>query len=278
MSSLLDEYVRTKPARRCPVCGRDHYCLVAKEGGDDPVAAICTKVESPFPRLAAGGWLHRLREGRIGPPARRPIEIPSEPKDVRSDAERFARGADLEAIAEPLGLDAGALRRLGIGFDRKSGASTWPELDASRRVVGISRRFPSGKKRLRSGDRAGLFMPGDLPLDLAGERLLVLEGGSDTAAALGLGRWAVGRHSRSSGLVELVRLARKLRPSTVSFVADRDEDGGGLAWAKKLAERLATCCADVRVIETPAGVKDFRDWARAGLERIGLEREEEAAR
>ncbi len=194
MSSLLENYKRTSRSLRCPICERDHYCLVSREGGSEPVAVICTKIESPR-RFGEAGWLHRRRGGNPAMTAKRTIEIGFESKDHRPAADRFARIADLEAIAKPLGLDAGVLWRLGVGFDPDSGASTWPEHDAARRVVGILRRFPDGSKKLRTGDKAGLFMPCDLPVDLVGERLLVVEGGSDTAAGLGVGRWVIGRHA-----------------------------------------------------------------------------------
>jgi len=277
MSSLLDDYKRTSRSLRCPICGRDHYCLVSREGGSDPSRVICTKVESPI-RFGEAGWLHALRDDERRPTARRTIEIEFEPKDYRTVADRYARVADLEAIAKPLGLDAGALRRLGVGLDPDSGASTWPELDAGRRVVGILRRFRDGSKKLRTGDKAGLFMPRDLPLDLAGERLLVVEGGSDTAAGLGLGRWTVGRHAALAGLKDAARLVRTTTPTTVSIVADRDESGTGLSSARRLADRLAPYCGDVRVVETPEGVKDLRDWIRRGDAARELPRAEEAAR
>ncbi len=277
MSSLLDDFKRTSRSLRCPICGRDHYCLVSREGGSDPVTVICTKIESPL-RFGEAGWLHRLRDGMPATPAKRTIEIDFEPKDYRPVADRYARVADLESIAKPLGLDAGALRRLGVGFDPDSGASTWPEHDADRRVVGILLRSRDGSKKLRTGDKAGLFMPRDLPLDLAGERLLIAEGATDTAAGLGLGRWTVGRHAATCSFEHAARLVRTIRPTTVSILADRDKDGLGLSSSQRLAARLTPYCGDVRLLETPEGVKDLRDWTRRGDAASELSRAEGAAR
>lgn len=278
MSRLLDDYRRATRGRRCPVCDRDHYCLVSNEGGEDPVSVICTKVESPIPCLAAGGWLHRLREGEQPPRAPRPTAIRRAPVDFRDDAERYRRGADLEAIGNPLGLPASALRRLGIGFDIGSAASIWPEQDAAGRIVGLLRRFRDGRKRLRAGDRAGLFVPLDLPSDLAGERLYVVEGGSDAAAGLAIGRLAIGRHAALAGLVDLARVVRSRRPGRVVVIADRDDSGLGLAAARKIVERLRAYCGDVRLVETPAGVKDLREWIRRGDVSGELDRAEAVTR
>jgi len=274
--SLREDFRPVSRRVPCPICAGSDWCLVSKEGGSDPVSAVCPRTESPI-RLGEAGWLHKLRDSDLPKPARK-IEIEFEPNDYRPVADRFARFADLEAIAAPLGLEARDLRRLGVGFDVDQSASTWPEVDSARRVVGILRRFPDGKKRLRLGDRCGLFVPRDLPLDLAGERLLVVEGGSDTAAGLGLGRWTVGRHAVLSGLVDLGRLVRKIRPATVSIVADRDADGRGLSASRLLAKRLEPLCKDVRVVETPATVKDLRDWCRRGDAAVELSRAEEVSR
>jgi len=275
--SLRDDFVPVSRERPCPICERRDWCLVSKEGGAEPVAAICPRTESPI-QWGAAGWLHRLR-GEDPRPRPRGVELEPVPVDHRPEAERLARGADLDLVGRSLGLPGAALRRLlvGVGEDRFGPFSSWPQIDEGLRVVGISLRRADGSKRLRRGDRAGLHVPIDLPDDLSRERILVVEGGSDAAAGLALGRVAVGRPSVLACFKELKRLLRSRRPGAISVVADRDEHGAGLRGAVQLARVLSVVSPDVRVVEPPPGVKDLRAWLAAGLRSAELSRFEAAA-
>ena len=275
--SLRDEFVPVSRERACPICERRDWCLVSREGGPEPVAAICPRTESPI-RWGGAGWLHRL-QGDAPRPRRRGVELEPVPVDHRREAERLARGANLDPVAASLGLPSSVLRRLLVGFgeDFFGPFSSWPQFDEELRVVGISLRRTDGSKRLRSGDRAGLHVPIDLPDDLSRERILVVEGGSDAAAGLALGRLAVGRHSVLACFKELKRLLRRRRPGAISIVADREEHGAGLRGAEQLARVLSVVSPDVRLVEPPPGVKDLRAWLAAGLRSAELSRIEAAA-
>lgn len=276
--SVLDDFRRVSRLVPCPVCERGDWCLVSKDGGNEPASAICARNESPI-RFGDAGWLHRLRDD---PPRSRfrGVELKPIPTDHRGEAERLARTADLGSVSRSLGLPSEALRRLrvGTGEDRFGPFSSWPQLDAELRIVGISLRRDDGSKRLRSGDRAGLHLPSDLPDDLSTERILVVEGGTDAAAGLALGRFAIGRPSVLACFSEIRRLLRSRKPRGVSIVADRDEHGAGMRGAIRLAEHLRPVSPDVRVIEPPAGVKDLRAWFAAGLDSLEFELFEEASR
>ncbi len=262
--SLHSQFVRVSRRRRCPICNQGDWCLLSRKGGEDPVQAICPRIESPT-RFGEAGWLHQLREG---PTERRDrgIELPSVPKDHRLEAERLACSANLGPIAAALGLPSDVLQRLlvGTGADAHGTFSSWPQFDSHLRVVGISLRRDDGSKRLRSGDRSGLHVPLDLPLSLSGERVLVVEGGSDCAAGLALGLWSIGRHSVLSGFGEIVRLLRSRRPACITVVADRDPDERGLRASQRLAARLRPICPQVGVVLPPSGIKDLRAWTSAG--------------
>lgn len=55
-------WYRTTKAHRCPICNRDHYCLLSKEDISNPAAVICTKVSEGAERnLVGSGWLHIRR-------------------------------------------------------------------------------------------------------------------------------------------------------------------------------------------------------------------------
>lgn len=279
--SLLDEYRRPARGERCPICGRPDWCLLSREGGSEPVSAICKREPSPI-SWGEAGYLHRLREGPLQARCPRPVAPPPEPLDHRDEAERLARGAPLDPIAAELGLPTGTLRRLGVGWSVSERCSTWPTWNASGKCVGIVRRFPDGTKRLRKGDHPGLYLPRDLPEDLGSERLLVVEGGSDTAAGLALGRWCVGRFSCDQGGKLLARLASRRRVLAATIVADNDShrtDGNpGLAGARRLLEALRPILPDLRLVSPPGKLKDLREWFRAGASAGDLARAEREAR
>lgn len=274
MSGILDDFRRVSARSRCPVCDRPDWCLVSREGGDEPVSAVCARTESAI-SFGSAGWLHRLREGGARSRTFR-TETLSPVVDHRRTADRFAVNAPLDPIAAELGLPVEALRRLRVGWDPSERCSTWPLTDASGRCVGIVRRFPQGRKKLRQGDRAGLYLPADLPDDLSRERLLVVEGGSDTAAGLAIGRIAVGRYSSLTSTKDLQRLAAKRHALAVSIVADNDSPG--IEGAERLGRALAGLVREVRIIRPPDGIKDLRDWLRAGASAEDIERAEREAR
>jgi len=274
---LPDDLRRTGRGLRCPVCGGNGWCTVSKEGGAEPLYAFCNRRATSEAPRGELGWFHRLAPGRIDRGERRGAPLEERPVDHRREAERLFRQADHQRIARELELEVDALRRLGIGWCPRQRCSTWPELDAELRVVGINCRFDGGDKRLRRGDRVGLFMPSDLPADLSAEHVLVLEGGTDSAAGLSLGRWCIGRHAALSAFNEIKRLLRRRRPLAITIVAHRDS-GIGLSSAQRLAVVLEAVCRDVRVILPPDGIKDLRDWIKAGGTAGELARIEEAAR
>ena len=59
--SLSEDFTRATKRHRCPVCGKPDWCLIAREGGDQPRAAICARIESDR-RWGEAGWLHQFRD------------------------------------------------------------------------------------------------------------------------------------------------------------------------------------------------------------------------
>lgn len=276
--SLLNDFARVSRHRPCPICQHRGWCLVSREGDAHPVSAICARSESTT-RIGDAGWLHALR-GDVRRARPRGVELEPIPVDHRREAERLALGADLEPVARSLGVPTASLRRLlvGVGDDQCGPFSSWPQLDEQLRVVGISLRRFDGSKRLRRGDRAGLHVPVDIPEDLSQQRVLIVEGGSDAAAGLALGRVAIGRPSVLAGFKALRLLLRPRRPAGITVVADRDEDGAGLRGAIQLARSLSVVCPDVRTIEPPPRIKDLRKWLEVGLDAGKLAEAEEGAK
>jgi DNA primase len=118
------------------------------------------------------------------------------------------------------------------------------------------------------GGREGLFMPiGERP---DSSPLLVAEGVTDTGALLDMGFVdVIGRPSAAGGIKLLVELVRARRFPEVVIVADADT--AGRQGASNLASMLVAYTRSVRVIEPPEGIKDVRDWWRAGGQRLDVE-------
>src|SRR5262249_54372365 len=84
-----------------------------------------------------------------------------------------------------------------------------------------------------------------------------------------------GRPSCTGGSKLLTQLVRAHQPAAVVIIADGDEPGH--RGADDLASVLVAYAPAVRVIAPPEGIKDVRDWLRAGGTRADVERAIEAA-
>ena len=278
----------------CPVCGHDSWCLLASDGG----AAWCGRETTPPTGWRAGPpsreGTNFVREGerrQEGPRRQRPSpprpDPPREPGlDWAADAERFAAALSEERLlrlADELRVDPEALRAIGTGWagpddlrrlraggagwqdDYPAGAYVFPERDGCGRVVGLSLRAPDGRKGAPSGSGRGLVVPAGLE-NLAGP-VVVVEGGSDVAAALTLGLAAVGRPSNRGGAAELGEL---LRGREVLVIGERDKKPDGRWPGREGAVRVATALArawrlPVRWTLPPEGAKDVRAWLGMGI-------------
>jgi len=266
------DWKRVSRRRRCIICDKPDWCLYT--GPDEaPTAFICARVESPK-RCGEAGWLHKLRDDWQKPPTlRKPEPKRQEPtRDFAAFAEECRRALDAVALsrfADKMGLSAGSLKRLGIGWSAEHSAFTFPMRAAEGSVVGIRLRLRNGRKLSVRGGHEGLFVP--VGLQTRGD-LYLPEGPTDTAALLGLGIEAVGRPSCNGGIKHVVRLLARSDYFGVTVVADRDEkSGAGERWAKVLAERAADYAGQLWFLKPPSSFKDMRDWARAGATRAEVE-------
>ena len=279
----MSDWVRVSKRCPCPVCQRTDWCLVAEDGS----AAICPRTESPK-RCGEAGWLHDLtRDGRPAPmPKPMSISLADKPK-IRSEeigalSRRLQTAADrsgvIDKIAAELGLDPKLLFRFGVGSSILEEFSSWPMFDDRGGIVGITRRFADGSKKIMAGHRAGLYMPTDLPESLFRIEgiLVVTEGASDAVAGLGMGMWTVGRFSCTHGATLLAKLMGRLRPACVVLVGDTD--GPGQRGVESLASALLPYARALKVIAPPAPHKDLRDWYLVGATLIDFMRLVDAAR
>ena len=256
----MSAWVRVNKARRCPICGRADWCLIARDG----TAAICPRTPSEK-RAGDAGWLHRLRgttpiSRTAGTTAELPVARLSE-AELTALVQRFQCDLSvkrLHGLARFLCVTAESLQRLGVGWSWNPQAFAFPMTDAVGRIRGIRLRTPGGRKFAVRGGREGLFVPSALSGD---GPLLLPEGPTSCAAALSLGFDAIGRPSCRGG-------ERYLRPHCrnrdVVVVADRDDHGAGQRGALALGRALFARCSSVRVIQPSEPYNDLRDWLRAG--------------
>jgi len=180
---------------------------------------------------------------------------------LAADFRAAVRPEALSRLAVGLGVFVESLRRLGVGWASKHGAWAFPMYNADGKTLGIRLRLPGGRKLAVKGGKEGLFIPG--ALNVTGNRLLIAEGPTDTAAILDFGFMAVGRPSCTGGVALLIELVRKKsKPLDVVIVADGDE--AGRRGAETLVAKLTAYYPMVRIITPPPGVKDAREWKRRG--------------
>ena len=263
--SIKDDYVPVRKDRPCPICGRADWCLVSRDDLENPSKAICARIESPR-RWGEAGYLHILHEQPRRPVVRSYlISAPTTVRDYSAQAEWYVSAAKMygaiERLAGMLYVLPDALRKLWVGWSVAENCWTFPLRDPENRIVGINRRWASGDKLIVKGHKAGLYLP-HLPTGMEMLTLLVCEGGTDTAAALSMGLWAVGRFSCNSGTGMVRHLVRAKRPRLVVVVADGD--GPGRKGAEDLVRDLLPVARAVKLVEPPA--KDLRAWHRAGAE------------
>jgi hypothetical protein len=265
-------WLRVGRARHCPICDHADWCLIAKDG----TAAICARTESPR-RAGEAGWLHRLRDEGFHPPRGRFRVIRLKAgsachPELTSLAAEFRRAADpgrLAHFAVSLGLSASSLCHLGIGWSESHRAWSFPMTDATGSVLGIRLRRWNGFKFAVTGGKEGLFVPAATEGDSSA--LLICEGPTDTAALLDMGfADVVGRPSCTGGIKLLVEFVLQRERPDVVIVADTDEPGR--RGADDLASVLVAFAPSVRVVQPPAGIKDARDWLRAGATLVEVER------
>lgn len=279
MSTDHSSWVRVSRHTPCPVCGKADWCLVAPDGS----AAICPRIEEgSVKRAGDAGWLHLVTDVTTQYPirtfVRHSFKPQPKPRNWSEQISRWQRAGvgSLQELAEHLGVSQRALERLGTGFDPDCNWWTFPERDALGQVIGVSRRDRQGvKKRLPNG-RAGLCYADDWA-EGSGPVLLV-EGASDTAAALTMELCAVGRPSNNGGVDHLIGLLETVPlDREILVIGERDQkpDGrwpgreGAVSTASQLAETLER---PIAWSLPPDDAKDTRAWLREAPVGLPTER------
>ena len=262
-----ESWERVTARHPCPVCAKPDWCCTSN--GREVV--YCMRVESDRP-VDAGGWIHRLADAPTSNPT---IQTT---KRRKSDAEqhaiyepqahRYARGNAglIRTLADCLGVAQWTLRELGVGCGliHEQWCYTFPEYNPQGQVVGINRRMRDGTKRCIQGSHRGLTYAGNWRDYQAGS-VLIVEGPTDTAAALTVGRCVLGRPSNSGGSAMLAKMLAPLPDWRILVIGERDRKADGQWPGKRGAEsvRRGLMRRLGRKIEwhmPPGKAKDFREW------------------
>lgn len=279
---MNSEWHNASKKEPCPICHHTDWCTMSNDGA----VCVCRRVESDRPAKSGMGWIHSLRSnvgvwkygnggmrkwGNVGQPTSR-----SSAPDFAALHAAFDGHPDLqEGMAFGLGLDGAAFAAMDVRYNARLECMSFPMRDAHGKITGLRyRHLGTGKKWSAKGSKDGLFYAstgfarGDA--SKSGRELVIVEGPTDTAAALAIGLNAVGRSSCMTGAALLREFIRARRIRRVTVVADGDEphyrpNGSwwrpGLDGAKRLVQGLGVAA---RIVLPPPGIKDFRDWYRSG--------------
>ena len=185
------------------------------------------------------------------------------PPDRRAETQRYAAAMTAELaqeLADDLGLPVGVLEDLDTGWCKTRSSWSFPEYDATGRVIGVLYRNREGRKVAGKGDKRGVTVPKSLAT--LPDPVLIVEGASDVLACLSMGLAAVGRPFNSGGADVLATLLRN-RAVRVLGENDRKPDGAwpGRAGAVQVATELARLWGrPVTWAMPPGGSKDIRVW------------------
>jgi hypothetical protein len=200
------------------------------------------------------GYIYQLSSKPVQLPPRKP-EAPA--INARAIIDRWAHETTdlwLQNQANKLGVTSRSLRDLGVCYSNEEQAAAWPMRDGYGNIVGIRLRNDNGSKWAVSGSHQGIFLPSCPPERTA----VVCEGPTDTAAALSLGLWAVGRASCSSGLADVPKAFKRLKVTRAIIISDNDTPGlnGAAMLGRQLGIPYCTLvlpCKDLRKFVNSGG-------------------------
>ncbi len=259
MNKVAMRFMRVSKANPCPQCGKPDWCTVGDYG------VVCMRVESAKP-VKNGGWFHPFdaARGPGGRPSLGPAPLRREAPAINATMMHRAWLAHttaeaLATLAASLGVSEPSLVAVGAAWAAPHAAWAFPMCDGYGNVVGIRLRNERGKFAVR-GSRQGIFLAA-VP---AQKTLFVCEGPTDTAAALDLGLFAVGRPNCCCGGLEVRTYARRYQCARAVIVSDNDRPG--LDGARRVGRELLLPYA---IYVPPA--KDLREFYRLGGTRNMIE-------
>lgn len=243
-------WMRVTPQQRCPICNHNSWCLIK------PGVTLCMRVQSNHPvnfKTGETGWLHE-KDSKV-------VYRPLPPEKVETiDAAKIikgwqllAGGPGLDGISNALGVSRESLVELGCTWAPTHQAWAFPMRNGFGAIVGIRLRTNTGAKFAVRGSTQGCFIPNRRSDNL----VLICEGPTDTAAALTLGYYAIGRPSCRGGVADLLHWTTTRGITRAVIIADND--GPGADGAELLARQLT-----IRSCTVVLPAKDIRHFLYIG--------------
>ena len=256
-------FKRVTKLNPCPVCKKPDWCRVFADGWVE-----CMRVQSAKP-AKSGGWLWQCHSP---PAASPPLSLRFKSQAATINATKLHRDwlaattpTQLAEFASALGLSVAALEAANAAWAAPHSAWAFPMCDGHGNVVGIRLRRADGFKYAVRGSRQGIFLgKAESGKAESGKVLFVCEGPTDTAAAVELGLFAVGRPNCCCGGADIKIYARRHQCHRVVVVSDNDKPG--LDGARKVGAEI---CLPFAVYVPPA--KDLREFVRIGGTRVMIE-------
>jgi len=220
------------------------------------------RVES-FRPMHNGGWFHFTGERPyVEYRSRKKQSTPAKDLDRLYATWVAASQARISELADRLKLDITVLLELGAAYAEPFHAYAFPMRHPSGKLAGIRLRDDAGKKWAVRGSKAGLFIPFDAGKRLPWSPLFVCEGPTDTAAALSLGFFAVGRPACLGQEEMVMAVIREFHPQQIIVCYDNDRPG--IQGANKLIQlirrpviRFVPPAKDLRQFVTLGGTKEL---------------------
>lgn len=263
----MSAMTRVTRAHRCPICDNDTWCLIGRS------IIICMRVVSPKVKNFKGGEV-----GYIHPHPDPNKQMACEPKPSRKPPQVNARRVlyywnrahktaqlRLPVLADDLGVTVESL--VALEFQANGNPRTWgvPMKDGYGNYIGIRLRNEWGKKWAVTGSQAGIFIP-NVPFQ---NRMFIVEGPTDTAAAISLGLFAIGRPSCSGGvdhIQHLLQCHRVGREIVRQVVIVSDNDDPGIRGAQDL-QRWLPVPSCILILPT----KDLREAVKSGIDKSTID-------
>jgi hypothetical protein len=247
-------WTRATKSFRCAVCNHPDWCTYAVERQ----MWCCMRVESSRPAKNGGFW-HSLGEKPTFIPRPAPAAPEINAAEMMDDFQSNTTPVMLARHAASLGVSTDSLTATGCAWAAPHGAWAWPMVSGVGKCVGIRLRAEDGRKWSVRGGHEGIFVP------RGGSRTAyIVEGPTDTCAALTLGLWAIGRPSCRGSVAHTQVAINRLHIQRAILVSDND--GPGIDGAKALAGDLQI---PVAAMLLPA--KDLRQFLAYGGTRCLLD-------
>lgn len=192
------------------------------------------RIQNDHP-VGNGGWFYRFEQPikfyRTSPVKQEPT--PEIDATVMMEVWLKKNQTDwLERESQHLGVSFESLVALQCAWANEHNAWAFPMRSGEGDIIGIRLRNSTGKKWAVKGSRQGIFIP-QIPV---GRTAAVTEGPSDTAAAISLGLFAIGRASCSAGAEQLKVAFKRMGVHRTIIISDNDNPG--IEGARRLALEL----------------------------------------